>query len=281
MRLLRAAGEVEYRILTLSDRQLGGTKMRRTQGIVLAAGLACLVSACAMTPQANRVPASAMGVFEATLSGRELAGPQTYLGPIPTAVVVLKKDQDSRNAAFCQGYSTLPTMEELSNGAITAANAVPLRWLLSTEPEAPVTGCAALLAGYDYDRATALAAELAKRDEAPSFAGAGPFIVEFMPDGSALVIDTSNRSTPSLRQVAPQWLLLNGTTLPADSPSRGCLLAAAAMNGTMAQKASAWQECEFPNGFDKQVIRIAGCAATQMIGGWIHVGASLFCKNED
>ena len=223
-----------------------------------------------------------MGTFEAFLTVREFAGPETYLGPIPTAVVILKAGQTARNTAFCQGYMATPTTALLSQDSV-ASNPVPLRWLLKSAPDTPPADCAAILSGYDFDRATLLTSALSQHDDAPSFSGVGPFIVEFMPDGSALVIDASTRPTAAVRHLAPQWLALDGDTLqPEEDADGGCLLRAAGSSGTMAEKAVVWMECEFPNGFDKKVMKIAGCAAARAVGGFVQTGASLFfCKDED
>lgn len=251
--------------------------------------LACIglmMSACASLDEPNYVPpppppspTAGMGTFEAFLTGREFAGPQTYLGPIPTAVVVMKSGQTSRNAAFCQGYLAMPTLPDLSEDAATAPNAIPLRWLLKAEPDSAPTDCATILAGYDFPRAAQLTQALTALPDAPDMTGVGPFIIEFMPDGSAVIIDGSSRPTGVLRQLAPQWLNVSGVTIQApDAASSGCVLNSAATQGTMAQKATAWLQCEFPNGFDVKVMRAVGCAVTRIVGGFALVAEGWLCK---
>ncbi|MGZ9115300.1 MAG: hypothetical protein ACXW3K_11830, partial [Brevundimonas sp.] len=245
------------------------------------AGLGLVLGGCAaqMAPPPPSPTIAGMGTFEAFLSGREFAGPETYLGPVPTAVVVLKTGQTARNTAFCQGYMAMPTVPSLSEGSVLAPNAIPLRWLLKAEPDTAPDGCGPVLAGYDFPRAEQLSTALAALDDAPDMTGAGPFIVEFMPDGSAVIIDGSNRSAAALRQLAPQWLALSGATVQAPgAPASGCVLNSATAQGTMAQKAMAWLQCEFPNGLDVKVMRAVGCAAVKVVGGLAVVAEGWLCK---
>lgn len=223
-------------------------------GLLLLAG--GVLSSCAAVGPAN------LGTFEPVMSTREFAGPETYLAPTPTALVVLKAGQDSRNLSFCEGYLTLASTQDMSAASVVPEASVPLRWMMKTNPQQPPSGCQAILAGYDFARAATLTAALAAQDGAPSFAGTGPFIIEFMPDGSSLVLDGSNRSNVMLRQFAPQWLLLTGTPIGATAQAPdSCFLMAVGLSGTMAARGKALLDCELPNGFDIQVITLLSCAA--------------------
>lgn len=245
-------------------------------------GLALVLGGCAAQmapPPPGPAPTQGMGTFEAFLTGREFAGPQTYLGPVPTAVVVLKDGQAARNQALCQGYMAMPTVSSLAEGSALAPNAIPLRWLLKDEPDTAPDACAAVLASYDFARAKVLSDALSALEDGPDMTGVGPYIVEFMPDGSALVIDGSAKSPAALRQLAPQWLVLSGTTVqPPDDPGSGCVLSSATTGGTMAQKATAWLQCEFPDGFDIKTMRAVGCAAVKVAGGLALVAEGWLCK---
>lgn len=246
--------------------------------LLAAAGMALLLSGCAMAPPQDGV--LPLGRFEAFLTGRELAGPQTYLGPIPTAVVILKQGQTARNAALCQGYLAMPSLPEISEGATVATNAIPLRWLLKAEPQTPPRDCATLLAGYDFARAAEMERALSALPDAPGLNGVGPYFIEFMPDGSAVVIDGSAHSTAAVRQMAPQWLAMSGTTIQApDEVGNDCLRNAAVADGSMADKAVAWLRCQFPDGVDAKVIRAVGCAAVKIIGGYALVLEGVICED--
>lgn len=254
--------------------------MRRIAPVL--AGLGLLLGACATARYAPAPPppsGGGMGTFEAFLTGREFAGPETYLGPIPTAVVVLKRGQDARNRNFCRGYMAMPTVLSLGEGSVLAPNAVPLRWLLNAEPETSPDACAPVLEAYDFARAEQLSSALAGLEDAPDLTGAGPYILEFMPDGSVLIIDGTNRPNPALTQMAPQWLHLSGVTVaPAGEPPSGCVLEAATAKGTMAERAMTWLTCEFPDGFDVKVMRAVGCAAARLAGGVVMVASGWLCK---
>jgi len=245
-------------------------------------GLGLMLSGCAAqmaSPPPAPLAMEGMGTFEAFLTGREFAGPQTYLGPVPTAVVLLKDDQNTRNEAFCQGYMAMPPVSSLSEGSALAPNAIPLRWLLKAEPDAMPDACAAVLASYDFGRAEVLSEALSALEDGPEMTGVGPYIVEFMPDGSALVIDGSAKSPAALKHLAPQWLILSGTTVqPPGNSSSGCVLNSATTEGTMAQKAMAWLQCEFPDGLDVKVMRAVGCAVVRVVGGFALVAEGWLCK---
>jgi hypothetical protein len=119
-----------------------------------AATLAATVAGCAAPGPAGvpRGPAAATSPVFAT----QLAGPSTYLAPMPTAVVALKPDDLNRNRAFCQAFTRrLPTAQEAAAGAVVARNLVLTRWLVQL-PDVPAdraADCDFLVGTYDHARA--------------------------------------------------------------------------------------------------------------------------------
>jgi hypothetical protein len=129
--------------------------------------------------QAGRTPTPA--VF-----ATQLAGPGTYLAPMPTAVVLLKPDDMARNRAFCTAFVRLPTATEAMNVSVVAPNVILTRWLtqLREVPSGRERDCEFLAGTYDYARAAALAA--AVRADQGSLAGRGPYLLLVVPDPAGL-----------------------------------------------------------------------------------------------
>lgn len=177
---------------------------------------------------------SPFGTSSPSIASRELADPQTYLGPTPTAFVLLDKAAEARNRTFCGGFVRLDTPGRLAEYGPYAAMSVPTRWLAKS---ADVTfeqagTCEQLLAQYDYTRADALRAALAaKPATASSMTGAGPWIVEMFPDGSALVVSGSQLNGAALGTFASSWLasanaqLRDQTVTDDDEEAEGCSIA--------------------------------------------------------
>lgn len=235
--------------------------------------LATAMAACASRPEPVAPPPSPIGDYAPSFSVRELAGPSTYLGPIPTAVILLKPDQGSRNAAFCSGYQRLDTAGQVAETSVYAANAVPFRWpMKSGDLEAAPMACGDLLAGYDYERAQAFLAALGQTSEgAAAVVGDGPFIAELLPDGSILVVSGSNKSLDEIRRLPGSWLTqagsiaIKGAVAP-DGANGGCVSAALKATGSMAERAQAWLRCEYPDGLTYVVIKDISCALLSIIG---------------
>jgi len=124
----------------------------------------------------------------------QLAGPNTYLPPMPTAVVILKPDDMARNRAFCAAFTKLPTAQEELAKSVVAPNLILTRWLtqLSAVPPERVHDCDYLVGTYDYSRAAALIASL--HATAGSTAGRGPFLAMIIPDGRGLRVVAVNGS---------------------------------------------------------------------------------------
>ncbi len=113
----------------------------------------------------------------------QLAGPATFLAPMPTAVVILKPGDLNRNRAFCEAVTRLPTAQQAMAGATTAPNLVLTRWLV-TLPDLPAdraADCDFLVGTYDYARAGHLVA--AARLTTGSLSGPGPFLLMLVPGG--------------------------------------------------------------------------------------------------
>jgi hypothetical protein len=70
-----------------------------------------VLSGCASNYQAATPLRGVTPPANATFA-TQLAGPGTYLAPMPTAVVILKPDDMARNRAFCAAFMTLPTVQE-------------------------------------------------------------------------------------------------------------------------------------------------------------------------
>ncbi len=116
----------------------------------------------------------------------ELAGPQTYLPPLPTAVILLRPDDMGRNRAFCQATLQLPTVQEAEAASVVAPNLIHTRWLVQSAdvPAWRATDCDYLRGTYDYARAARLMASV--RPGRGSLAGRGPFLLMIIPDRTGL-----------------------------------------------------------------------------------------------
>ena len=57
----------------------------------------------------------------------QLAGPDTYLLPMPSAIVLLKPDDMTRNRAFCNAFVNLPTAQEEMAKSVIAPNLILTR----------------------------------------------------------------------------------------------------------------------------------------------------------
>lgn len=160
--------------------------MSRTAWI--GAACAVLLAGCAMDGRPSeatlvRGPDAAANPVFAT----QLAGPDTYLAPMPTAVVVLKPGDLNRNRAFCAAVTgRLPTAQQALAGSVVAPNLVLTRWLVQL-PDVPADrarDCDFLVGTYDYARAQRLIG--AVRLQEGRLSGPGPFLLMVIPDGTGL-----------------------------------------------------------------------------------------------
>jgi hypothetical protein len=183
--------------------------MKTGVGVSVLVG-ALLLSACQTPPPQPSQTQSVFGPPADVENRSGLAGPKTYLAPLPTAFILMKQSSGSRNDAFCQAWlPTLTPAKALSaqvhigtapsgTQAVVKENIVETDWLLST---AQLTGadCNGLEGSYDWGRAqtyinslTQVAQKLGKRVD---FSGPGPFVVVVVPgvfgSGGTVVIDSS------------------------------------------------------------------------------------------
>jgi hypothetical protein len=138
----------------------------------------------------------------------QLAGPQTYLAPMPTAVIVLKPEDMQRNRAFCAAMQKLPTAQEALAKSVVAPNLILTRWLtqLNDVPPERARDCDYLVGTYDYSRAAGLMASL--RDTQGSTAGRGPFLALAIPSGTGLriaAVDGSLYASDDFDRFVASW----------------------------------------------------------------------------
>ena len=139
----------------------------------------------------------------------QLAGPATFLAPMPTAVVVLKPGDLNRNRAFCTAItSRLPTAQQALAGSVVAPNLVLTRWLvqLGDVPAERATDCDFLVGTYDYARASRLLG--AVRLSEGRFSGPGPFLLMVIPDRNGLQVaglDGSGYADAELPRFVDTW----------------------------------------------------------------------------
>lgn len=168
---------------------------------------ACLViAACAQAPQAQKALSTdiaGLGKQTNVVTTRELAGPTTYLGPMPTAVLVLVSGNDARNQQICNAFMTLPTTAQVQAGGVTP-NIIPVRWPMTTDQVTASADCTTLLRNYDYSRASQILQSVKNLTDsngaATTLGTQGPYIVEIIPTPSGtvgLIADASLASQPA------------------------------------------------------------------------------------
>ena len=173
-------------------------------GVLLLAGCAVPGQSPDGSSPTRREAAAARPVF-----ATQLAGPSTFLAPMPTAVVVLKPDDLNRNRAFCNAFtSRLPTAQAALSASVVAPNLILTRWLVQL-PEVPAeraADCDFLVGTYDYARATRLLSALRLTDG--QLSGPGPYLLMVIPDGSGLHVaglNGSHYSTAEFDRFIDAW----------------------------------------------------------------------------
>lgn len=138
----------------------------------------------------------------------ELAGADTYLDPMPTAVIALKPDDMARNRAFCEAFNQLPTAQEKIAKSVLAQNLILTRWItqLDSIPAERARDCEYLVGTYDYSRAKSLmnAAQM----DGGRFEGKGPFLIVIIPDTTGLhriSVDGSAYEAQDFPAFAKSW----------------------------------------------------------------------------
>ena len=173
-----------------------------------ASGAAILLAGCAVNPGEIQPGSYAAGPARPVFA-TQLAGPSTFLAPMPTAVVVLKPDDRNRNRAFCTAVTgRLPTAQQALAGSVVAPNVVLTRWLVQLPgiPADRAGDCDFLVGTYDYARAARLIA--AVRTSQGSLAGPGPFLLMVMPDSTGLHVvglDGSGYAAGNLGLFVDTW----------------------------------------------------------------------------
>ena len=140
-------------------------------------------------PRSVNASAPAPAIF-----ATELAGPETFLPPLPTAVVILKPDDMARNRAFCEAAMTLPTVQQAEAGSVVAPNLIRTRWLvqMSDLPASHAQDCDFLVGTYDYARAARVISSI--RTAEGGFFGRGPYLLMIIPDRNGLHVAGLNGS---------------------------------------------------------------------------------------
>lgn len=176
---------------------------RRCTGLAAVAAL----SACA-SQGGGALPASP-AVAVRPVFATQLAGPSTFLAPMPTAVVVLKPGDLNRNRAFCSAITgRLPTAQQALAGSVVAPNLVLTRWLVQLPdfPAERAADCDFLVGTYDYARAGRLIG--ASRLTEGRLSGPGPFLIMVIPDSAGLHVvglDGSSYSEAEFGRFVDSW----------------------------------------------------------------------------
>jgi hypothetical protein len=159
--------------------------------------VALLLGGCATQAGGPSAPAPAAltaAPAAAPIFATELAGPDTFLPPLPTAVVLLRPDDMERNRAFCRAATTLPTARQAEAASVVAPNLIRTRWLVQIGDiaAAHAADCDYLVGTYDYARAARLMATVHVTDG--SFFGRGPYLLMIIPDRAGLRVAGLNGS---------------------------------------------------------------------------------------
>lgn len=172
--------------------------------VLLALILVLVVAGCGRGGDATPA-AGPLGSYDDASFARQLAGPSTYLGQMPTAIVLLKPGNTGRDVAFCRAFARLPTAEAAMAASVIAPNVVATRWPVTassaTVPQA--TDCAGFLVpNYDYDRAAAIMSRI--RLNRGNFDGVGPYMA--LLDGTrVVVVDGSSFTSAGFNGFIAKW----------------------------------------------------------------------------
>ncbi len=169
----------------------------------LGAAFAMLLAGCAE----DHGPVG-MGPIRHQVFARQLAGPQTYLAPMPTALVVLTDADEGRNLALCEAFARLPTPQAVMQAAAVAPNIVLTRWPVNSADVPPerAEDCNYLVSHYDFARVDALR-RMALLEQG-SLEGRGPFLLLMMVerDGFKVVgVDGSSYDAKDFDSFVGHW----------------------------------------------------------------------------
>jgi hypothetical protein len=155
-------------------------------------------------PAAAPAPPGAAGLLpfgqpSAPIITRGIAGPSTYLAPLPTAFILLKPDNPDRNLAFCNAWLPTPTTGQVLSTTPVRLNIVETDWLINTQsPGATTTStCQGLIANYYWARAStylqSLSTAATNNGVSLNTSGPGPYLVVVVPGvyaaGGTVVVD--------------------------------------------------------------------------------------------
>lgn len=211
----------------------------------------------------------ALGQRTAGVITRQFAGPLTYLGPMPTAVVLLRRDQETRNGRFCDSYVRLRDLGGIGGTGGEAPNMLLTRWPLAAPAlEASPTDCDRMVRGYDFTRAEALIGAFTLQEGA-AVGATGPHILIIYPDDGAIIVDGSAVPTNELGQWATSWAgaLNNMPREPVAQPGRPGRQTGQPQNGAPGTQAE--ERAEDVSGWET-----ARRGAYRFLGG-LHAYASL------
>jgi hypothetical protein len=247
--------------------------MTMTRWAIGLALLSICTASCATAPEyvVAPPPPNPMGAFVFDTAVREFAGPATYLGPTPTVVVLLNKDQPDRNRAFCSGFAQLDTGLEAAQNSVVAGNVVRTRWLVQNDDLNPAPAdCAAMIAAYDFARAEAVMAQARDQAElAPALTGAGPFLLEVLPDSSMIVVSGSSLPQSQLRGFGRNWVIKASAQFDdwsQDTAVRDCLGEVQLSLNDFAGQTSKYLQCQFPEGVTIAHAKVAVCVIASLAG---------------
>ncbi|MGI4797572.1 MAG: hypothetical protein ACRYF2_00745 [Janthinobacterium lividum] len=171
---------------------------------------ALLITGCAVPYSGQDISGSRpSNVAARPVFATQLAGPSTFLAPLPTAVVLLTPGDLNRNRAFCNAFtSRLPTAQAAMAASVVAPNLIMTRWLvqLADVPASRAADCDFLVGTYDYTRAARLLK--AVRLSEGQLSGPGPFLLMVIPDSAGLHVaglDGSARNSADFGQFIDEW----------------------------------------------------------------------------
>lgn len=176
-------------------------------------------------------PPAALAHFRLT---RSFAGPDTVLEPIPSAMLLLRKDARN-NPKACEAFLKVPRTRDVLAQSTVDPNLIVTRMPLITQtPDTErLEDCTYLLEIYDYERARQWMTRL-------GLAGsAGPFLVVlFPPDGegptSFIALDAASLNETELAGLLGKW---HGAMALASTELQKAHITAAKPTGTAASPA--------------------------------------------
>ena len=182
-------------------------------------------------------------------------------GELPNGVILLSRNATAANQAVCSAFASLA-----DEGALVAAepnaNVISTYWLLSSFTSA-LTDCQALLASYDYDRASQL------RRQYDLGAATGPGMVLIQSDGRYVPMDMSSLSPAQMSQLMSDWfgmVVREGVDLRETQGSQNVLIIPPRSGGQPATSTSSSSRstASSSNSLRSTVGRVA-CAVTEII----------------